>query len=253
MKMKNGIWRNEEVKSLFEEVEKIKNKNQSLKFAFIAHGEKYQRKPNSVRNYYYHEVDNLKKDKKRLKELKIDLSKHEKNEIKYFSQEEECNLMKEIDKLVKCGVSVRKACMQLSNGDIDLMLRFQNKYRNFISKQKTKETFGNNIIRFRKRAPLSEGEMQALFMGIVRLVKKNALDEAKVLYQRDIERANLELKKTFAMMAEKDRQICNLKDEFSKIKEENVKLTDDVMKLRSDKAEKLRERLTVEKLKRKTL
>lgn len=251
--MKNGLWENEEVRNLFEEVERTKKQNRSLKFAFIAHGERYKRKPNSVRNYYYHEVDNLKNDKNRLKELKIDLTKHEKNEIKYFSQEEENELMKKIDSRVKKGISVRKACLELSNGDIELMLRFQNKYRNFISKEKQKVVMDDNIIKFRKKSALTDAEIQALFMGLVKLVKKSAFDEAKEKYENDIEKANNELRKSITTIAQKDREIGSLKEDFLKIKEENSKLINDVMKLRSGKAEKLREKFSGEKLKRKTL
>ena len=107
--MSNGIWNNEEVKNLFDTVEKVKNKNMPLKQAFVLHGESYSRKPNSVRNYYYHEIDNLKSDKNRLEKLGINLSKHEKNEINFFSSDEEKKLMTKIDSDVKNGLSVRKS------------------------------------------------------------------------------------------------------------------------------------------------
>ena len=139
--MKSGIWSNQEVKDLFKAVEEIKGSSQPLRKAFIMHAEKYSRMPNSVRNYYYHEIDNLTNDKTRLKKLAIDLSKHKKNNINYFSEEEEQSLMNKIDMLVKQGSSVRKACLTLSNGDVGQMLRFQNKYRNFLSKQKSNEIY----------------------------------------------------------------------------------------------------------------
>ena len=118
-----GIWKNSEVKELFNVVEDYKDKNKSLKLAFIAHAEKYGRKPNSVRNYYYHEVDNLKLDEKRLQKLGINLNRHNKSNINYFSPEEEQKLMQEVDALVKKGISVRKACLTLSGGDVSQMLR----------------------------------------------------------------------------------------------------------------------------------
>ena len=52
--MKKGIWSNQEVKELFNQVEQTKKSGRPLKDAFIAHAERYTRKPNSVRNYYYH-------------------------------------------------------------------------------------------------------------------------------------------------------------------------------------------------------
>lgn len=239
--MEKGIWRNEEVKDLFETVEKIKEGNKSLKQAFVEHAKKYNRKPNSVRNYYYHEIDNLKKDEKRRKNIGVNLVKHEKNEIKYFSQEEENALMEKIDKQVECGISVRKACLNLSNGDVELMLRYQNKYRNFLLKNKPKVE--NNIIKFTKRSSvLSEGELQALFMGLVRLVRKNAYEEASGKIMVNFEKTNLELRKALTMLQGKEREIDQLKNEFMKIKEENTKLIEGLNQLRSEKAEKLRQK-----------
>ena len=52
--MKKGIWSNQEVKELFNQVEQTKKSGRPLKDAFSAHAERYTRKPNSVRNYYYH-------------------------------------------------------------------------------------------------------------------------------------------------------------------------------------------------------
>ena len=54
------IWKNVEVKDLFEAVEDCKKRGEPLKLAFVSHANKYSRKPNSVRNYYYKEVENLK-------------------------------------------------------------------------------------------------------------------------------------------------------------------------------------------------
>lgn len=249
--MKKGIWKNEEVKDLFKTVEEIKNSNKSLRVAFARHAAKYSRKPNSVRNYYYHEVDNLKDDKTRLKQIGIDLSKHEKNEIKYFSQEEEDSIMHKIDAEVKNGVSVRKACFNLSGGDVELMLRYQNKYRNFLAKHKGEEK-QNNIIKFtQKRTIISDAEIQALFMGLVRLVKKNAVDEANSKMLNSLEKTNIELRKTIIELQSKEHEIERLKKEFARIKQENTKLLEGAYEKRSERAEKLREKLKSREIKTK--
>ena len=241
--MKNGIWKNEEVKNLFQTVEKIKNENKSLRIAFSLHAQKYGRKPNSVRNYYYHEIDNLKLDKARLKDVGVDLNKHEKCEIKYFSPDEERSLMDKIDREVQNGVSVRKACLNLSGGDVELMLRYQNKYRNFIAKEKPKEE--NNIIKFtKKKASLSDAELQALFLGLVRLVKKNAAEEAG-------EKNNIELRRVIVSLQNKERELNQLKEEFLKIKEENFKLVESLNSSRSEKAERLKQKLSVKSVAKK--
>lgn len=246
-----GIWKNSEVKELFSVVEIYKEKNKSLREAFIAHAEKYGRKPNSVRNYYYHEVDNLKADNKRLKNLGINLDKHNKTSIIYFSQEEEEKLMQDIDNLVKSGVSVRKACYNLSGGDVGQMLRYQNKYRNFLAKNALKSENNvssqenSNIITFKKvqQRTLSETEVQSLFMGLVRLVKKTALEESEERYRKQISQANENLRKTIMALNSKEREYNKLKEEFTRIKSENSSLVNSVLKLRCDKANKLRIKL----------
>ena len=246
-----GIWENNEVKELFSVVESFKQKNKSLREAFQTHAEKYGRKPNSVRNYYYHEVDNLKADNKRLENLGINLDKHNKISIIYFSQEEEEKLMQDIDKLVKSGVSVRKACYTLSNGDVGQMLRFQNKYRNYLAKtQQKRETLppkveNSNIITFKKvqQRTLSDSEVQSLFMGLVRLVKKTALEESEEKYRKQILQANDNLRKAILELNSRERDYNKLKEDFLRIKSENSSLMNSVLKLRCEKANKLRIKL----------
>ena len=240
--MKNGLWNNQEVKDLFSSIEKIKENGSPIRQAFINHAQKYKRKPNSVRNYYYHEVDNLEEDQARLRKLGIDLSKHKKNTIKYFTEDEEKGLLEKIDKLVQSGCSVRKACLTLSNGDVNQMLRFQNKYRNFKAKQKPISK--DNIVKFaKKRDTITENEIQALFLGLVRLVKRNAQEEANSQMKSFIAKANDELRKTIVALNNKEKEYRQLKEELLKIKEENSKLVKDVFKLKCDKASKLKQKL----------
>ena len=239
--MKNGIWENEEVKDLFSSIEKLKDEGKPLRKAFMEHARKYNRQPNSVRNYYYHEIDNLEQDTPRLKKLGIDLEKHKKNSIQYFTKEEEEKLMGKIDGLVKGGYSVRKACLTLSNGDINQMLRYQNKYRNF--KAKAQPMKKDNIIKFtKKKDKITDGELQALFMGLVRLVKRSAAEEINDQVKDTMNRASQELRKTIVALNNKEKEYRELKESFIKIKEENAKLVKDMFKLKCDKAGKLRQK-----------
>lgn len=205
-----GIWEEKEVQSLFCEVENCRENNLPIKHAFIKHAEKFARKPNSVRNYYYHEVDNLSLDKLRAERLGINLSKHQKNEISFFSEGEESFVIAEIDRLQKEGMSVRKACLTLAKGDADLMLRYQNKYRN----HKT-EVAGAKVIEFKKPSKgLSDDEVQSLFMGLVRLVKKNALLEGEEKYRGKLKEANEKLKGLLARIAVQEREIDKIKQSY---------------------------------------
>ncbi len=248
-----GIWKNSEVKELFEVVENYKEKNKSLKLAFISHAQKYGRKPNSVRNYYYHEVDNLKEDGTRLEKLGINLSLHSKTNVAYFSPEEEKALMKEVDDMVQKGISVRKACLTLSGGDISQMLRYQNKYRNYLAKNKKNQQNidkndklekPDNVITFKRMGKtLSDSEVQSLFMGLVRLVKRNALEESEEAYKARLTQANESLRKAIAKLSTSQRDNDKLKEELSKVKNENSRLVNLNLQLRCDRAEKLRQKL----------
>ncbi len=249
-----GIWKNSEVKELFEVVEDYKEKNKSLKLAFIAHAQKYGRKPNSVRNYYYHEVDNLKIDGKRLEKLGINLSLHNKNNVAYFSKEEENELMKEVDEMVKKGISVRKACLTLSGGDINQMLRYQNKYRNFLAKNRKndekddnfdkKDRTPDNVIEFKKMGKrLTDSEVQSLFMGLVRLVKRNAFEESEELYRTKLTEANENLRRAITRLNNSQRENDKMQEELSKLKNENSRLLNLNLQLKCDKAEVLRRKL----------
>ena len=135
------IWNDGEVKALFENVENCKKNKVALVEAFAEHAKKFSRRPNSVRNYYYHEVDNLDADKVRAAKLRIDISKHKKAHFKNFDKVQEGDLFGEIDRLTSEGLSVRAACLKLSNGDLALMTRYQNKYQNMRRKLENNQNF----------------------------------------------------------------------------------------------------------------
>lgn len=249
--MNKGKWKNSEVKALFACVEEFKAGSKSIKQAFESHAKRSGRAPNSVRNYYYHELADLANDEKRRKNLGIDLSKHQKTEIKFFSKEEENALMKQIDQKVKAGVSVRKVCLELAHGDASLMLRYQNKYRNFISK---KAPAPDNVIKFVKRkSGISESEIEALFLGLVRLVKRSARQEAEEAVREQTEGANQELRKAVASLAQKEKEIEALKEQFARLKAENLKLFSEKEKLACSKASALKAKLEESKLNKRLI
>ena len=59
-----GVWSDGEVKDLFKQVQEFKLAGKPTKDAFLQHAKTYGRKANSVRNYYYHELDSLTSTKK---------------------------------------------------------------------------------------------------------------------------------------------------------------------------------------------
>ena len=261
---KMKIWDDDEVKSLFQNVEKCKECGQSLVQAFAGHAKKFSRKPNSVRNYYYHEVDNLLADKVRAAKLKIDLTKHQKSHFKNFDKVQEGDLFGQIDALTSKGLSVRGACLKLSGGDLQVMTRFQNKYQNMKRKIENSQNFQKNsaknpkkyeknalkmkklpqndkksaenakIIPFKIPRTLSDADINSLFLGLVRLIKKSAQDES-------FESAK-EMKQT---IFKNEEQIASLKAELGKLKKENALLAEQIAKTaHENKKMALEKRLT---------
>lgn len=217
-------WEDLEVKNLFSEVEETKKKGKAVRQAFIEHAKKHGRKPNSVRNYYYQEVNNLLADNGRVKELGIDISLHQKQEIKFFKEEEEEKIVKSIEALVNQGDSVRQACLKLSGGDVALMLRYQNKYRNHTIKSFNDEKPAN-ILEFKSpQRGLSDSDLNSLFMGLVRLVKKTAIEETSLQLKKEKDSVSFLLKKTLIELHKKEREINILKEDILKLTKENKKL-----------------------------
>ena len=232
-----GIWANKEVRELFSSVEQKKAQGIALRKAFEEHAEKYNRKPNSVRNYYYQEIDNLSNDEKRLEKLKINLTLHKKNKSEGFSKSEEKCLVDKIDELKCQGKSVRSACYELSNGDPTIMLRYQNKYRNFTKAKQEQNVEQNNIIRFTSRKQgLSENDITSLFMGLVRLIKRNIASDLEEKQAKEKEGLNEKLRKAIVMIGEKDSQLLTLKEKFEKLRKENQNLNQKMIKLKCEKA-----------------
>ncbi|MBE7075966.1 MAG: hypothetical protein E7375_02745 [Clostridiales bacterium] len=220
-----NIWKDFEVCDLFAEIEECKKRGVSLKSAFLNHAKKYKRKANSVRNYYYLEVENLKKDGERCKKLNIDLSKHTKFHFKKFKKQDVELLMTDIEELTKTGLSVRSACLRLSNGNLTEMTRLQNKYQN-LKKQKICEE--NKIIKFsQKQKLLTENEINSLFLGLVKLIKKTAVEEFLEKNREEKNSSALILKKVFLDLSKKEIQMAQLKEKYEllRIENENLKLS----------------------------
>ncbi len=235
------IWNDAEVKNLFSLVEEHKNNRQPLRIAFAIHAKKYKRQPNSVRNYYYKEVEELKNDSKRCKKLQIMLEKHAKTHFVPFDEGQENKLVQDVERLVEQGMSVRTACQKLSGGDLTVMTRLQNKYQNL---KKKKQVNDDKIIVFKQRQKLlTESDINSLFMGLVKLIKKTAVDEFMEKTKLEKESSAFLLKKAFVDLNKKDRQISELRQEFDNLKKENSQLLERLENLSLNKTEMLKEHL----------
>lgn len=109
-----------------------KEKGKTLTALFDEYAKKSGRARGSVRNYYY-QLLRLSDDKEVRKIL--DGTNLKAENIKPFTDEETDTVLKAILKERSRGISVRRAVLNLANGDDKLMLRYQNKYRNVLLRQ----------------------------------------------------------------------------------------------------------------------
>lgn len=251
-------WKDSEVKKLFLTVEKAKQENKSLLDAFRSYAKKSKRKPNSVRNYYYMEVTSLKENKNRAEKLGIDVSKHDVLSLEKFSNEETKKLVKEILRQKCLGVSIRKACLNLAEGDVSKMVRFQNKFRSVL---KTNSNLYNDILcelkteglQEKQKTPnvvymkkqnqkLSDDDINSLFLGLIKLVKKTTAEDVSLKLSSETEFANTTLRNTLSKLSSAEKLIQNLKSELEAVqknlnfvKEENCQLKTKIAHFMSEK------------------
>ena len=252
-------WKDEEIKKLFGFVEEGKQKHLSLLSIFKNYAEMTKRKPNSVRNYYYVELGQLQNDKSKCQRLGINLKNHEKIKQTPFDEKEEKEVVKNILRLCAKGSSVRKACLKLAGDDLGKMIRFQNKYRNVLKgnqallsqcikelkdegievniKQKVTPRPNNILVMPKQKGALSDKDIEALFMGLVRLVKRVANEQAEVQNRIEMKRTNDNLAKAYVELSSKESEIKSLSTSLEKLKTENKNLKTCLQEKRIKEAE----------------
>lgn len=122
----------DEAKSLVQYVCAGKNEGRNLSHIFADYAKKTGRAKGSVRNYYYALLRSG--GDARVKTL-LNGTGLKAEKIMQFTEEETDEMLKAILTQKQKGISVRRAVLNLSGGDDKLMLRYQNKYRNVLSKQ----------------------------------------------------------------------------------------------------------------------
>ena len=235
------LWKDEEVKNLFDFIKQCNTQGKSLTVAFKEYALNSGRQPNSVRNYYYLELNNLLNNPQRVKNLNIDLSLHQKKETRFFTEEETEKQMKQLMELINKGYSVRKACLTVGNGNLEMMVRLQNKYRSILkTNPEYLENFAqnkSNIIPMPQRKnKLSDNEINSLFIGLVKLIKNQAKQEANIIIKNEKEQANNLLRQTMVEIANKDKQIATLRKQLQLLKNESKTMTSKIEQLRSESA-----------------
>ena len=231
-------WDDEEIKTLFKFVEIKKQEGMPLIKIFAEYATKTLRHANSVRNYYYKELGNMLNNTKIADDFGINLKNHTITQSQPFSQNEELQVVNQINELKEQGYSVRRACLELSGGDISVMIRLQNKYRALTKTQKPKLSSDNNsmgqVIKMQPKQPkITDDEIKALFFGLIRIVKKQEQDSLKIQYENEIFNANEKLRLATEELVEKQKHIESLQNKLLLIKNEL-----EVQKNQKDKSEK---------------
>ncbi len=115
-----GGWRQEENDLLFGAVQQAAVEGKPLRDVFVQVGQQLNRKPNSIRNYYYARV----KEEPKLAPSKVT--------FRAFEQEELHQLLRDVLMARGQGESVRSCVTRRAGGDRSAMLRYQNKYRSIL-------------------------------------------------------------------------------------------------------------------------
>ena len=122
----------EEALGLIEYIYAGRNAGKTLSYLFETYGTEHSRAKGSVRNYYYAFLK--KQDDLRVKRI-LEGKGLQAGSIRPFTEEETDELLRKVLAEKSKGLSVRRAIMNVSEGDERLMLRMQNKYRNLLKKQ----------------------------------------------------------------------------------------------------------------------
>ncbi len=251
-------WNDQEVKALFSLVEDFKKQNKTLLEAFSVHAQKFDRKPLSVRNFYYQKCDEILENQDLQRKLDINIKLHQKNNFAKFDERQTDKLLAFIKKRQQEGKSVRSACMELSNNDAKMLVRLQNKYRAEKQKQVEKQSSKNslrteniatknssNIISFpveQKLVPqkLTDAEIQSLFLGLVNLIKKSTKQTMIEDIEKEREKLSVVVRNTTLEMQQKNEKIDMLLAENQKLTKQVLCLKTKLEQMRSSFLEKIK-------------
>ncbi len=120
-------WQEWEDALLWNEVVGVRKAGKPLKCVFDAVSEATGRKSNSIRNYYYSKVRELKDQNKSVVSEVPDITA-----FVPFQEHEVVDILKRVLTAQAAGQSVRACTLEMGKGDNKAMLRYQNKYRSVI-------------------------------------------------------------------------------------------------------------------------
>ena len=266
--MKKNNWSKKEILKLFSNIEKAKEENNSLISVFKSVAKTLKRKPNSIRNFYYQQVKKFKEDSSLANNLKINMENHKVLKSKKFSYQETKSIVKEILRKKCLGYSIRKACMQIANNNKAEMLRIQNKYRNILKCQKKlydecleelkaeglderrdkvmkKMQIESNVVFLKKNEEkkLSDEDISSLFMGLVKLVKKTAYENAEKQFFIENRNEKESTRNIVYRLSEAEKNVQILQNQIEQEKQKNRFLINENIQLKTKLAGYMSEKL----------
>ena len=122
----------EEARAFVQYIYAGRRAGRTLSSLFEGYAQKSGRAKGSVRNYYYALLRSTGNKEVRKLLRGTDLQAQP---VQAFSDEETDRVLRAILAEKSKGISVRRAVLNLAGGDDKLMLRYQNKYRNVLTKQ----------------------------------------------------------------------------------------------------------------------
>ena len=220
---------------------------------FANFAREYGMRKESVRNLYYTHIAKIKNDVELQKNIGIDLHRHRVEKIEHFEprilEKEMTQILENLEK----KNSLRMSCLIAANYDKKYMLRLQNKYRNlqktdplYLQKiaqnmNKTEENFEafthpEKLLKMPSppEYSLDDKDINNLFLGLVRMVKRNALKDVSARLKSECEFANETLRLSLVDLSAKTREIENVRRQNEGLKKELEAHEKLLLKMRSD-------------------
>ena len=202
----------EKIKKMFMIIQHEKSRNVSLNCALDKVSKVLNLKRESAKNFYYKSLKFLDENKQIADMNDINLIDCKKNNFEKFEDKEKRYLVEFIDRNLEKGISIRQSCLILADNDAKKMLRYQNKYRNIKKLNSKKESKKMNVINIsnakdKLSKKISDSEINALFMGLVKIVKKAAIDNANIELKTECEVANQNFRQTIIDLNKKEAEL----------------------------------------------
>lgn len=221
----------EKIKRLFLSIQKEKlTGNKCLCKAIENAGSMLNIKKESAKNYYYKNLKFLKQNPELAKSMGIDITIFEQKSFEKFNNKSKEDLYNTVIENISKGKSIRQTCMELANNDAKKMLRLQNKFRNMqkqkLIKNKGEENMEEKIININSakqnlNKKITDNEINALFLGLIKIIKKAAIENANEELKNECREATQNFRQTIIDLNKREAE---LKKAYEINKELNLKI-----------------------------